>query len=117
MSIMKSIEINSLRDVFGFISTYKIAGIIPLDIIAHLLVGFLIMVFLLRKLNLKYHWSLLVVLIISLLKEYYDSLGPGRTMDEHLKDVLFTLVFPFIIGFIRFIKWAKIESETNADSD
>jgi hypothetical protein len=95
-----NLEINK---IFHFIGTYRLFGIIPLDIIAHLFISTVITVFLL-KLKKGYGVVFLTMIIIGSIKEYYDSFVMTSHILEHVKDMAVNLTYPTISFFIHKIK-------------
>lgn len=95
-----NIEINKM---FNFIGTYRLFGIIPLDIVAHLFVSTLITVMLL-KMKRGYAVVFLAMIIIGSIKEYYDSFVMTSHILEHVKDMAVNLTYPTISFFIHRLK-------------
>ena len=85
-----------LNKILGYISVTKIYGVIPLDIICHLLIGYLLTLVCIRF-KIKVVETLMIVTTLALLKEYKDSfiLG-GSPMLEHIKDVVVSILPVFI---------------------
>lgn len=82
--------------LLGAISTSKLFGIIPVDIIAHLTLSAAITH---QLLNLKWksRHILITILALGLLKEYFDSFRiGGTTLFESSKDLIVTLLYPCI---------------------
>lgn len=90
-----------VHNLLGYISNTKIAGIIPLDIVMHLFVAYLIMVILL-KCNVKIIRAYLIVLVLSLFKEVFDSFSLTNVIGENIKDLLVSMFFPTIQLLISF---------------
>lgn len=90
-----------VHNLLGYISNTKIAGIIPLDIVMHLFVAYLIMVILL-KCNVKIIRAYLIVLVLSLFKEVFDSFSLTNVIGENIKDLLVSMIFPTIQLLISF---------------
>lgn len=90
-----------VHNLLGYISNTKIAGIIPLDIVMHLFVAYLIMVILL-KCNVKIVRAYLIVLVLSLFKEVFDSFSLTNVIGENIKDLLVSMFFPTIQLLISF---------------
>ncbi len=64
------IQINlEINKIFNFIGTYRLFGIIPLDIIAHLFISTVITIFLL-KMKKGYGVVFLTMIILGSIKEY-----------------------------------------------
>ena len=95
-----------IHDFLAFVGSYQLFGVIPLDIIAHLTVSITITLLLLRfKKN--YLLPFCVMLIIGLLKEYYDSFAMTNSMGEHIKDMCMNLLYPTVRYVIHRIKLKK----------
>ena len=98
------LEINlEINKMFNFIGTYRLFGIIPLDIIAHLIVSILITVTLLR-LKRGYGVVFFTMITLGLMKEYYDSFVMTSHLLEHTKDMIVNLFYPCLSYFIYKIK-------------
>ncbi len=92
-----------LHNTLGFISKTKIGGVVPLDIIAHVFVTILITNFLVKRKVKMFHVYFFII-IIGIIKEYFDSFVIGSTMIEHVKDMGVNLIYPTIVLMIRKIK-------------
>lgn len=89
--------------IFRTISNTKILGILPLDLILHFIVGALLTIIgQIRKINLK--WTILIILILSLIKEYLDSSTMTSSVSESLKDIATTMIYPILIFIVVKIK-------------
>ncbi len=98
------IQINlEINKIFNFIGTYRLFGIIPLDIIAHLFISTVITIFLL-KMKKGYGVVFLTMIILGSIKEYYDSFVMTSHILEHIKDMAVNLTYPTISFFIHKIK-------------
>lgn len=82
-----------MNGIFGYISQTSLFGFLPLDIVAHLIVGFIITHFFL-KIKMSFPLVIFFVFVIALGKEYKDSfiLGDANTITESIKDIFFTLL-------------------------
>lgn len=96
-----------VHNLLGYISNTKIAGTIPLDIVMHLFVAYFIMIILL-KCNIKIIRAYLIVLTLSLFKEVFDSFSLTNTIDENIKDLLVSMIFPTIQLLISFSKKSEV---------
>lgn len=96
----------NIDQVFRFISSYMIAGILPLDKLLHFLFGLIITVILLKK---KYTLKsvFILLLILELSKEYYDSYVMTNTLVENILDFLTTFIYPVIIYLVRKFKSSR----------
>lgn len=93
-----------LHNFLGFISNTKILGLIPLDIFAHLLVSYSIFIYLLYKRKFPILLSYIVVFTLSIFKEIFDSFSLTNTVEENVKDILVSMIFPTAIILVRYIK-------------
>jgi hypothetical protein len=102
-----------INNIFGYISNNDLFGVIPLDIICHIIIG-LVVTKVCLKLNLGFIKTLIVVSIMAIGKEYYDSfvLYNGNKALEHFKDIFFTLV-PI---FFMYLSFRAKESVKNQNS-
>ena len=102
---MKEIYLSSpeLNNFLGFIGTYQLFGLIPLDIIAHLLVSIFLTLTIL-KLTKSYLWVFLIIGSLGLFKEYYDSFSMTSNIAEHVKDMSVNFIYPIISFTISKIK-------------
>lgn len=82
-----------IHNVLGYISNTKILGFIPLDIAAHLVVAYVIMVILL-KCNIKIIKAYFIVFSLCVLKEVFDSFSITNTIEENLKDLFVSMILP-----------------------
>lgn len=92
-----------LREFFGMISSTKILGSIPLDIVLHAFFGFILTFFLIwrKKSSLFILFSLVLVCF---LKEYFDSYVLTWTWSEAILDSLATMSYFFLVIIIRRLK-------------
>ncbi|MBT3583367.1 MAG: hypothetical protein HN509_00560 [Halobacteriovoraceae bacterium] len=99
---------HSINQIFGYISRTKIAGVVPLDIVAHFILGILILLFCLKILKLDFKKSFLILLALTVGKEIYDSFTLTATWEEALKDFCVTFSYPILrLGITKLMK--KIE--------
>ncbi len=96
-----------LNNVLGYISNTKLWGFIPLDVIMHLLVSYLIMFIMLWR-KVRFRYAYLVVLLLSLIKEFYDSFTLTNVLSENIKDLLVSMCFPTLLLVVWKIKGRKI---------
>ena len=92
-----------LNNILSFIGTYQIFGIIPLDIVAHLIVTIALTIIILR-LTKSYLLVFFVIFTLGIIKEYYDSFAMTSHILEHVKDMIVNLIYPLISFFISKIK-------------
>ena len=102
---------SSLRDILGQISQTKIWGVIPLDIILHSLVGIAVTLVILKKKKKGHFLALIIVSLLAILKEIYDSGTMTATLLEAIKDILVTILFPLLLIGVSYFK-KKIDRET-----
>ena len=96
----------NLNIFFGYISKSTLFGFLPLDILAHLIVGTGVTIIGL-KLKFKFSYVFLFLLFLCLAKEYYDSFVITSSAQEHLKDFIVTMIYPMILIIIRNITTSK----------
>jgi hypothetical protein len=85
-----------LHNLLGYISTTKLFGWIPLDILVHFSMGMIITILALKKLK-SSSKAFLITLALAILKEIFDSFSLTASWEEALKDVLITLIYPLLI--------------------
>lgn len=91
------------EDVLRFISSYMIAGVIPLDKLLHFIFGmFFTILMLKKKQSLKNVF--ITLLIIEIAKETYDSSVMTNTLGENICDLLATFIYPMAIWGVRELK-------------
>lgn len=95
--------IQNLKHFFGFISTYKIAEIIPLGMTLHIGISAFITIFLLKK-SVKFRNVCLIVFAIGLSKEIIDSFVLNNTWQKHLLDLTYDMSYPCLLYFVRKLK-------------
>ena len=93
-----------IHNFFGFISTYEIAGVIPLDLLLHLLVGMIItLVGVYKNLSLKVIFFFL--LLVALGKELNDYIFHlPRDPWEYISDFLITFTYIALLFGTRKLK-------------
>ena len=92
-----------MSELLGYISSTSILGVFPLDSILHFVIGALITIYCL-KFKIKFIYGAVIILIVGLTKEVYDSSTIGSTMNEHFIDMFATFLYPFLLGVVRLIK-------------
>lgn len=93
-----------MSEILRFISSYRIVGIIPLDLLLHFLVGMIWTIVGLRK-DYSFKFVCIGLIIIALLKELYDYNFVYIThWSEYVSDFLVTLVYIAILFFTRKLK-------------
>lgn len=88
-----------IHKILGYISNTKIAGEIPLDIVMHLFVAYIIM-FTLLKLKVNHAKAYLIVFVLSISKEVFDSFSLTNTLLENFKDLAISMILPTILVLI-----------------
>lgn len=89
-----------INNILSFIGSFRLFGIIPLDIIAHLSISTIITIAL-RKLKSNYYSIILIISILGITKEIYDSTIVECHILEHVKDMCINITFPIISFFIN----------------
>ena len=101
------VMIDLIHNVLGFISeTSFFDGLIALDVVMHLTISYALMIYLLYK-KTKFSYAFIVVVFLSLLKEFFDSFSLTSTMSESIKDFLVSMIFPLILMVVHKIKRGK----------
>ncbi len=95
-----------LSDILGYISVTKIFGIIPLDIITHIVFGALITLIGI-KFKLRLRTIFLIIAIPTLIKEYFDLKVLNYPIYEPIKDIFVTYLFFILILFRKFWRRPK----------
>jgi phosphatidylserine synthase len=93
--------LGQIQNLNEYISHNQFMGV-PLDIPAHLLVGAIMAVFLLKMTKNK-RTILLLILSIALMKEAYDQEIMTNTLQENIKDTVVTMLIPLVIVFFQSI--------------
>jgi len=92
-----------VENVLAYISKTVLWGWLPLDILAHAIVSYVLFL-IAYKLKFSYWKTLLFIFVLALLKEFHDSFALTSSMDEHIKDLIVTMIIPFLLFFINFLK-------------
>ncbi len=93
----------AIVDILEFIATYRLFGILPLDIIAHLVVSITITIIVLRYKK-SYTWVFGILIVLGLAKEYYDSFALSANILEHIKDMIINLIYPLVRYGVKKLK-------------
>ncbi len=96
-----------IHSILGYISNAKIVGIIPLDIVLHLSVSYLLMVLLILK-KVPFRFAYLSVFILSISKEIFDSFSLTNELEENLKDLTISMILPTVLLIVWKIKGRRI---------
>ena len=89
------------------ISETKIAGVIPLDLLLHAIIGYLIYIFLKKVIKVNSVTALFFVFLIELAKEVLDSFSLTNTLLENIIDIAATMTIPVILVLIDKINKPK----------
>lgn len=92
-----------MSSIFEYISHNSLFGVIPLDVIAHSVIGYIIVYVLLKK-NVNFVVALGVVLLTAIGKELYDAPVMTSSWGESIKDIFFTMSLPTLLALIRLSK-------------
>lgn len=85
----------------------KIADVIPVDKTLHVLVGYALMLFILKKFKTNFLVALGAVSLLALIKEAVDSQVLNYTFEEGLLDFLASIILPTLMLGIRRMKTGK----------
>lgn len=99
--------------LFQYVSHTTLFGFLPLDIVAHIFIGFLIFRIMIH-LRFRIVTTLVTIFLLEFLKELYDSTTLVNDMTEHLKDFFFTFVYPGY--FILSLKLRKRKASRSPES-
>ena len=91
-----------IREFLGYISHTQLFGYVPLDSLCHILGGVLVTL-LGRKLRLRMSTICLILLVLSVLKEVYDSSVLSYTVWESVKDIAVTYIYPAMVITIQLL--------------
>jgi len=94
----------ALNKFLGYISGTKIGGVVPLDIVCHLFLGYAIYLLLVKKFKVSIGKSFLTVVILSIFKEVFDSFSLASTIEENIKDIFFSVIIPGLLALISKVK-------------
>lgn len=90
---------SAIRNFLEWVSSNDFLGM-PLDILFHFFGGMLFTLICL-KIHIRFIWIFSAVVILSLLKEVFDSSTMTWTWIEATKDVLVTILFPAIYWSVK----------------
>ena len=101
-----------IYDILYYISTTKVAGFIPLDKVAHFIVGLIWTVFGLKK-NYSFKKVFIGLLLIAVLKEVHDFAMTKSPLDlkENILDISVTVLYIFVLFFVRKLK-GRLDKDT-----
>ena len=85
----------------------KIADIIPVDKTLHVIIGYLLMLFILKKTKANFVVALGAVSLLALIKEAIDSRVLNYTFEEGLLDFIASIILPTLMILIRRAKTGK----------
>jgi hypothetical protein len=99
--------IKSFYQLLGFFSNTKLFGVIPLDIVMHLSVSYALMIILLIK-KVRFLYAYFFVFFLAIAKEIFDSFSLTNTIQENLKDLIVSMIFPTLLLLVWKIKHKRI---------
>ena len=82
--------------ILGFFSNTKLLGFIPLDVVMHLTVSYIIMFIMLAK-KVRFLYAYFTVFALAVAKEVFDSFSLTNTIEENMKDLAVSMVFPTLL--------------------
>lgn len=92
-----------VKDLLYYINHNKLFGLIPLDIVAHILVSYFYTLFGLFF-KFKLHIIFISLFCLEIAKEVYDSTTLQSPWAEHIKDVIVTFLYPAYVLILRYVK-------------
>lgn len=100
--------------IMGFISTYQIFGIIPLDLTLHFFIGMFWTIIGLKK-GIAFKWIAIGLFSIALGKELNDYFFHYQThWSEYASDFGITMLYLVVVFFVRKVKTKIDKSEQNS---
>lgn len=97
----------TLSQCYGEFLKLKIAEVIPVDKTLHVLVGYALMIIILKKTKSSFPLALGAVALLALVKELLDSRVLNYTFEEGLIDFLASVAIPVLLLGIRRLKTGK----------
>lgn len=91
----------SIDSILAYIAKTTLFGFLPLDVICHYLVGVALTILFLKLFKNNLIFAFLFVLILELLKEYYDSFTMTANWLESIKDICVTIIHPVMLMIVR----------------
>lgn len=85
----------------------KVADIIPVDKTLHVIVGYLLMLLILKKTKANFLMALGAVALLALIKEAFDSRVLNYTFEEAALDFVASIAIPAVMIGIRRLKTGK----------
>ena len=82
-----------VQSLFHFVGHTTLFGFLPLDIVAHLFVGFVIFRAMIHF-RFRIGTALVTLFVLQFIKELYDSTTLVNDMTEHVKDFVVTFIYP-----------------------
>lgn len=83
-------------------STYILSGLIRLDLLLHFIMG-VFLTLIIRKWKKSPIFGLSLVLLIQLIKEYYDSFNMQASLEEAFIDTIVTIAYPLILVLLNVV--------------
>lgn len=93
----------SYAQIMRYISSEKIAGVLPLDWVLHFVVGAVLTIILL-KLKFRLRNAVIILGILELIKEIFDFQAMTATYTEAILDYFITMAFPLMLYMARLLK-------------
>lgn len=107
LSMIIGMSCNTLSNCYYQFLRLKIADVIPVDKTLHVIVGYLLMLFILKKTKANFPLALIAVALLALVKEGLDSRVLNYTFEEGLIDFLASIAIPTLMIGIRRLKTGK----------
>ncbi len=105
--MIEAMECSTAAKCYYQLLRLKIADTIPVDKTLHVIVGYLLMLFILKKTKANFPLALLGVALLALVKEAIDSRVLNYTFQEGLIDFLASIALPTLMIGIRRLKTGK----------
>tara|TARA_R110002072_G_scaffold276051_2_gene437699 strand:- start:40994 stop:41299 length:306 start_codon:yes stop_codon:yes gene_type:complete len=93
----------SYGQLMRYISSEKIAGVLPLDWVLHFFLGAIFTIILL-KFRIRFLFVILTLAILEIIKEIFDFRSMTATYTEAILDFVVTMTFPVLLYVTRLIK-------------
>lgn len=102
----------SIHNLLGMISRTTLWGWLPLDMVLHFSLGALITI-ILRLRGKSALFAVVVVFLLEVTKEIFDSFSLTATWEEAIKDMIVTMFFPVMLLITIQVK-RKLERSSRA---
>lgn len=93
----------AINHFFGYVSVYRILGFIPLGMLLHISISTIITILLLKR-GMKFKHVCLIVFLIGLSKEIFDSFVLNDRPIKHLYDMTYDMSYPIFLYLSEKIK-------------